>query len=268
MRPPTPEPEMPGQRRIERFHPISENSKIGGELKYVGFEIHEAYALSSVPITHHYKFAADRGVKGAAARAANNAGSAGSANANVHGNGAATTTTTNSKKRKAPPSTRRSGRRTTNARKPMMLDDTDDDVPGPSRESSTANQPTAPKPLRPRRKASEKIFNASLAPPEEDDDDEYFSDEDKPEKEDSDDDYVDDAPVRPVKKRGRRAAASDNEEDNNPEVVAAAGNTLLDGDSVTPLSPSPSRTKSGRPAKHPRSPNNRREPVSGRPSRK
>ena len=268
MRPPTPEPEMPGQRKIERFHPISENSKIGGELKYVGFEIHEAYALSSVPITHPYKFAADRGAKGAAARAANSAGSAGSANA--HGNGAATTTN-NSKKRKAPPSSRRSGRRTTNARKPMMLDDTDDDVPGPSKESSTANnQPTAPKPLRPRRKASEKIFNAGLAPPEEDDDDEYFSDEDEPEKEDSDDDYVDDAPVRPVKKRGRRAAVSDNEEDNNLEAVPAAGNTPLDGDSVTPLSPSPSRTKLGRPAKHPRSPNNRRDPVStaGRPSRK
>ena len=261
MRPPTPEREIPGQPKIERFHPISENSKVGGELKYVGFEIHEAYALSAVPITHHYKFAADRGAKGAAARAANSVTATGS-----NGNGA----TANNKKRKAPSSSRRSGRRTTNARKPMMLDDTDEDAPGSSRGVSANNGTTTPKPLRPRRKASAKIFNASLAQPEEDEDDEYFSDEDEPEKEDSDDDYIDDAPIRPVKKRGRRAAASDNEDDNTEGY--AAGNIHRDTDSTLSSVPSsPSRTKSGRTAKPSRSPNSRRElppAPSGRSNRK
>ena len=263
MRPPTPEPKIPGQPKIERFHPISDDSKMGGELKYVGFEIHEAYALSTIPITHHYKFAADRGAKGATARAANSATATGSA----HGNGAATHT----KKRKAPSSSRRSGRRTTNARKPMMLDDTDEDVPGtPGEGPSVNNGPPTPKPLRPRRKASEKIFNASLTQPEEDEDDEYFSDEDEPEKEDSDDDYVDDAPVRPAKKRGRRVTVSDEEEDHLD--VQAARNAQRDAGSVVPLiPPSPSRTKSGRATKLPRSPNTRREPAatsSGRSGRK
>lgn len=262
VRPPTPEPMLPGQPKIERFHPPHPDSLVGGELRYVGFEIREAYALSEVPITRTHKFADERGAKGAARAAAVAAANPASNFVPTNANGGAP----GNKKRKAPSSSsRRSGRRTTNARKPKMLDDSDEDVVEGSVEGAS-NEPPTPKAPRPRRKASEKIFNATLIPPDDEDDDEYFSEKEESDKSDSDDDYVEDAPARPAKKKGRRATHSGDEEE---QAEADAARNLAS--EVEPTASSSQQSKLAKGAKLARSPNSRRESTitsGGRSSRR
>ncbi|KAF8317337.1 hypothetical protein DL93DRAFT_2165602 [Clavulina sp. PMI_390] len=203
IRPPTPVIDLPGQRPIERFHPIEEESKIGGELRYRGSQIHEAYALSTVPIENVHKFDYERGKRGAQLRAAEREAAA----------AAAAASPTNGRKRKAGSavsnknSRRTSGKRASSGRKSRVADDSDEDDDDETPGAGPSSEPVTRKSPRPRRQASAKIFSSGLAQPEEEEDEEeYFSAPLESDESDSGDDYVDGEPEpeRPPRKKNRK----------------------------------------------------------------